>query len=137
MNSTIETALQELNATLDQCFDAWTEATRSGDPAPVAAYASEQFNGTSGYPGADRAEFYDRAEAMDGLPRLFGYVKGATHTVHNRYLRMRNAEEGVVSFEQCFEREGKVLLRFLYLQTWRKIEGRWLLVREALEQLAC
>ncbi|MFZ5826021.1 MAG: hypothetical protein ACOY94_17130 [Bacillota bacterium] len=51
-------------------------------------------------------------------------------------VRMRSPEEGVVSFEQRFERDGRVLLRFLYLQTFRKVEGRWLLVREAVEQLA-
>lgn len=136
MNSTIETALHELNATLDQCFAAWTEAALTADPTRLAAYASELFSGTGGHTGQDQADSYGHAESIDALPRLLGYIKGSTHTVENRYVRMRSAEEGVASFDQTFERDGKIILRFLYLQTWRKIDGKWLLVREMLEQMA-
>lgn len=136
MNTTIETALHELNATLDQCEAAWTEATRTGLPGPLPEYLAGGFTGTGGHPRQDVPDSYGLAEATGALPGLLGYVKGGSHTVHNRYVRMRSAEEGVASYEQCFERDGKVLLRFLYLQTWRKIDGRWLLVRELLEQLA-
>lgn len=136
MNSTLNVALDDLNATLDQCFADWTEGARTADPTRLAAYASELFTGTGGHTGQDKADSYSYADSIDALPRLLGYVKGSTHTVDQRYVRMRSAEEGVASFEQTFEREGKVLLRFLYLQTWRKIDGKWLLVREMLEQMA-
>lgn len=135
MNSTLELAVQELETTLDQCFAAWAESAQSGDPAPVMAYAADVYNGTAAHPGADQAEFFTRDEAMAGIPRLITYIKGCRQVIDGRHIRMRSAEEGVVSFDQAFERDGQVLIRFLYLQTWRKIEGRWLLVREALEQL--
>ena len=135
MNGTIDTALDQFNATLDQFLAAWDEAIRTGDLSRVKAYTAEIYNGTVAHSHDDKAEFYDREECFTGLPSLLAYVGNSRQIVENRHVRMRTASEAVASFDQVYERDGKVFLCFVITQTWRKIDETWLLVREGQEVL--
>lgn len=129
-------ALERILMLHDQCLAEWDHATRTGDVSGIARFAGEAFNGTSAYAGTDRAQPFDRAEGIAGLGQLLSTLKGTAHRAENRVVRLRNDEEAVVFYERIFERDSRVVLRFMVLQTWRLTGAKWCVVREAAELLS-
>lgn len=132
----MENRLDEFLRVHDECLAAWGKAVATGDGAGVAGFTGETFHGTSAYAGMEKAGAYERAEAVAGLSQLLGYVRGGVHRAENRLARMRGDKEAVVFYERIFERESRVLLRLMVIQTWRLTDFGWRVVREAIEQLA-
>lgn len=132
----MEHVLNEFLKMHDECLMAWEESLKTGNISKLEEYPSESYFGLFGYADLDGVILpTDVTEATNGLRQLVNALKGSQHVCSNRIVRSRNENEVVVSYERMIERQGQRSIKFLVIQTWKNISGKWRLSRELVENV--
>lgn len=134
MNNLPENLLAEFTALHDQINARWAAARTVADLEPLEAFCHETYHGTYGGPGLDRVQPFERKDGLEGVRQAI--ASGNTTRIENRTIRMRSATEAVVFFERVFAKGEKDVARLFTVETWRKGDGGWRLMRETVEQVA-
>ncbi|MEK4628539.1 MAG: hypothetical protein ABS944_12975 [Solibacillus sp.] len=112
----------------------WNAAMLTGDTASLdrmtEKYYVAFFRDTN-----EKPIFFNKHEAISGMNQSVIHFLGATKKFDNRVIRLRNAENAVVFFEQLVEKNNTVLARLFTIENWRLIDGQWMIVRETEETI--
>ena len=115
----------------------FAEALRSGDTSAIEALQSDGYTVYFGRTGEDAALTVDRETANAGMRASVRQAAsaGLTRRYAHRVARLAGPDEAAVTFEQVLERGGRPVYRMLVMERWRRVDGRWRIVREYVEPL--
>jgi hypothetical protein len=112
---------------------AWNRAVQHGDTIALEDRLAADYQEVMCDDRTVHVRLRNRREAVEGLRELIQYSVGAVHVGYGRVVRKRGVDEMVVSYERGIHSRGMPFARFITLQTWRRRNGVWLLVRELVE----
>lgn len=125
----------EFTSTLEQSLTAWDTAFQTGDTSGLERFRAPSYQGFFGHAGVDMVEPVDLEESVAGVRLFSRALKGARCRAENPVVRMRSADDAVVTYERFIEREGAPVAVYVVLQSWRKHGEVWHIVRESAEHI--
>ncbi|HEX7064353.1 MAG TPA: DUF4440 domain-containing protein [Bacillales bacterium] len=128
----IHTTFTEMH---DRYFEKWDHAMKSGDPSELEKLMPEDYYVTFFIRNQEKPAFFDRAEAIQGMRQSVSSHNGKTKRFENRVIRLRDAGNAVVFYEQVIEKDGEALARLFTIEDWRNRNGQWELAREIQEPI--
>lgn len=125
--------LDEFTLHFEKGLSQWEEAMTTGNTGPIEEEMPANITCYFGRAGQDYMDAIDRDGIISGMRDSVAALVGCRKRFENRVIRMRNADEAVVVFEQVVERENQVLARLFTIEPYRRVSGRWQCVREIVE----
>lgn len=125
--------LRDFTAFYDNLEQFLANATPAMDLSPLEERLPANYQKTFCVTGMDEPAICTRETAMAGLRQMI--EAGNKVRIENRTIRMRTSTEAVVFLERVLEKGGQPLARVFHVETWRLVDGEWMMIRETMEQV--
>ncbi|MFD1739619.1 hypothetical protein ACFSCX_24350 [Bacillus salitolerans] len=126
--------LLEFTQMHDEFIQNWKVAMKTGDTSAVERMAEDYY--VAFFSGAhDKPMFFNKIEAVTGMKQSVMHFLGAEKRFENRVIRLKSDELVVVFYEQVIVKEEQVEARLFTIESWKKIDNKWMIVREIEEPL--
>jgi len=130
----VSSTSEAFQAIHDQYLSVVEHAYRTGETDPVLPFLGPGYHGYYGMPDQDRADYFDTASAIEGMQQTAKQLPGVRAGCVNRIIRMPSETSAVVFYEKPMVFGDKTISAFV-IEVWRRIDGKWVLVRETVEHL--
>lgn len=127
--------IHEFTAFHDQMLAEWKSAMETGSTVRLEEGISESYYVTFFTGGELYPTRYDKTAAIAGMRQSVEVLKGAVKKFEHRLIRARDENNVVVFYEQVIQKENSELARLFTIESWRRNDDTWEIVRETVEHV--
>jgi hypothetical protein len=125
----------EFMAVVDRYQRGWESALQKGNATALEPFFHADYQQWFGHMNLEQPQPLSLPDVLQGLNRFTAIFKGSIHIAQNLHVRMRTDTDAVVSYERLVLRSDHLGASTMVLQTWRRRENTWRIVRECVESL--
>ena len=130
----LQNRLNEFTKMHDEFISDWNHAMSSGDTSSVDRMTEDYYCAFFNS-GNEKPFIFTKQEAINGMEQSVRHFLGSNKRFENRVIRLRNNEIAVVFYEQLIVKDEEVLARLFTIENWRRINEKWMIVRETEEAI--
>ncbi|WP_100009853.1 hypothetical protein [Lentibacillus sediminis] len=135
MSNSIQDKHEDFIQTHDAYFSKWADVMKTGDTSQLEKIMSAEYYVTFFIRGQEKPAFFNRSEAVKGMRQSVSFHGGEKKRFENRVIRLRNAKNAVVFYEQVLEKNGEELARLFTIENWYNNGEQWKIIREVQEHV--